>query len=142
MSKYGVFSGSHFPKFGLNTGQYGPEKTPYLDIFHALNVSLTIILLAALRKDKFFPFCQQGGFQTAPYDRDKLQELINYINFVGVEQGFSLRKLINFCFREKRKLAVFKISELDEKQVQGMVQYQLPFTYIGKQVATEWTPAM
>ena len=23
-----------FPLFGLNTGKYGPEKTPYLDIFH------------------------------------------------------------------------------------------------------------
>ena len=24
-----------FPVFGLNTGKYGPEKTPYLDTFHA-----------------------------------------------------------------------------------------------------------
>ena len=29
MSKYGVFSGP-------NTGKYGPEKTPYLDTFHAV----------------------------------------------------------------------------------------------------------
>ena len=28
MSKYGVFSGPYFPVFGLNTGKYGPEKTP------------------------------------------------------------------------------------------------------------------
>ena len=35
-SKYGVFSGPYFPKFGLNTGKYGPEKTPYLDTFHAV----------------------------------------------------------------------------------------------------------
>ena len=34
--KYGVFSGPYFPVFGLNTGKYGPEKTPYLDTFHAL----------------------------------------------------------------------------------------------------------
>ena len=33
MSKYGVISGSYFPVFGLNTGKYGPEKTPYLDSF-------------------------------------------------------------------------------------------------------------
>ena len=33
MSKYGVFSGLHFPVFGLNTGKYGPEETPYLDTF-------------------------------------------------------------------------------------------------------------
>ena len=37
MSKYGVFSGPYFSVFGLNTRIYGPEKTPYLDIFHAAN---------------------------------------------------------------------------------------------------------
>ena len=49
MSKYGVFSGPYFPAFGLNTerysvfspdaGKYRPEKTPYLDPFHAVNYS-------------------------------------------------------------------------------------------------------
>ena len=34
--KYGVFSGPYFPVFGLNTGKYGPEKTSYLDTFHAV----------------------------------------------------------------------------------------------------------
>ena len=34
--KYGVFSGPYFPVFGLNTGEYGPENTPYLDNFHAV----------------------------------------------------------------------------------------------------------
>ena len=38
VSKYGVFSGPYFPVFGLNTGKYGPEKTPYLDTFHAIRV--------------------------------------------------------------------------------------------------------
>ena len=37
-SKYGVISGPHFPIFGLNTGKYGPEITPYLDTFHAVIV--------------------------------------------------------------------------------------------------------
>ena len=32
MSKYGVF-------FGPNAGIYGPEKTPYLDTFHAAKVN-------------------------------------------------------------------------------------------------------
>ena len=36
MSKYGVISGQYFPIFGLNTGKYGPEITPYLDTFHAV----------------------------------------------------------------------------------------------------------
>ena len=30
------FSGPLFPVFGQNTGKYGPEKTPYLDNFHAV----------------------------------------------------------------------------------------------------------
>ena len=36
MSKYGVFSGPYFPVFSPNTGKYGPEKTPYLNSFHAV----------------------------------------------------------------------------------------------------------
>ena len=32
MSKYGDFSGPYFPAFG-------PDKTPYLDTFHAVNIS-------------------------------------------------------------------------------------------------------
>ena len=37
-SKNGVLSGSYFPVFWLNTGKYWPEKTPYLDTFHAVSV--------------------------------------------------------------------------------------------------------
>ena len=33
--KYGKFCGPYFPVIGLNIGKYGPEKTPYLDNFHA-----------------------------------------------------------------------------------------------------------
>ena len=36
LSKYGVISVPYFPVFGLNTGKYGPEITPYLDTFHAV----------------------------------------------------------------------------------------------------------
>ena len=44
--KYGVISGPYFSVFGLNaeiyfstnTGKCGPEITPYLDTFHAVNV--------------------------------------------------------------------------------------------------------
>ena len=31
-----VYSGQYIPVFGLNTGKYGPEITPYLDTFHAV----------------------------------------------------------------------------------------------------------
>ena len=36
VSKYGVFSDPCFPVCSPNTGKYGPEKTPYLDTFHAV----------------------------------------------------------------------------------------------------------
>ena len=58
MSRYGVFSGPYFPifglntdiygvnlKFGRNTGKYGPEKTPYLDIFYTVKISPRILFL-------------------------------------------------------------------------------------------------
>ena len=34
--KFRGFSGPYFPVFELNTGKYGPEKTPYLDTFHTV----------------------------------------------------------------------------------------------------------
>ena len=40
MSKYGVTSGPYFPVFSPNTGNYGPEITPYLDTFHAVILSM------------------------------------------------------------------------------------------------------
>ena len=42
VSKCGVFSGPYFPVFRLNTGKYGPEKTPCLDTFHAMKISLLL----------------------------------------------------------------------------------------------------
>ena len=39
MSKYGVFSGPYFPVFGLNTGTYGPENTPFLDTLYLIVIS-------------------------------------------------------------------------------------------------------
>ena len=59
VSKCGVFSGPCFPVFGLNTEIYGdlispnvekyrPEKTPYLDNFHAMNVTGSAFQLAEI----------------------------------------------------------------------------------------------
>ena len=36
VSEYEVISGPYFPIFSPNTGQYGPEKTLYLDTFHGV----------------------------------------------------------------------------------------------------------
>ena len=40
-SKCGVISGLYFSVFGLNTGTYGPEITPYLDSFQAECLTIT-----------------------------------------------------------------------------------------------------
>ena len=49
VSKYGFFSGLYI---GLNTGKYGPGKTPCLDIFHAVQKSPAM----QARKIKIFFF--------------------------------------------------------------------------------------
>ena len=46
VSKYGVFSGPYLSTkylslFSPNAGKYGPEKTPYLDTFHAVQSTQT-----------------------------------------------------------------------------------------------------
>ena len=53
MSKYGVISGQYFPIFGLNTGKYGPEITPYLDTFHAVQLCKDY-MLQFLKKLKLY----------------------------------------------------------------------------------------
>ena len=37
--KYEVTSGPYFPVFSLNIGKYRPEITPYLDTFHAVDLT-------------------------------------------------------------------------------------------------------
>ena len=51
------FSGQYFPVFSPNTGKYGPEKTPYLDTFHAVYVIglQRLIVSVAYRKRKKSP---------------------------------------------------------------------------------------
>ena len=55
MSKYRVTSGPYFPVFGLNTGKYVPEITPYLETFHAvediLDTEFTLELNAGQSKN-------------------------------------------------------------------------------------------
>ena len=55
MSKYGVFPDPYFPIFSPNTGKYGPEKTPYLDTFHALQAAEKLMLM---EKEKGRVYCK------------------------------------------------------------------------------------
>ena len=44
VSKYGVISGPYFPVFSPNVEKYGPDITPYLETFHAVDVSYGFVL--------------------------------------------------------------------------------------------------
>ena len=48
VSKYGVFSGQYFPVSSPSAGKYGPEKTPHLKTFHAVNKLLDNLALLML----------------------------------------------------------------------------------------------
>ena len=52
VSNYGVFSGQHFLVFSPNTEKCGPEKIPYLDIFHAVLLLLSMSQSSAKSKPK------------------------------------------------------------------------------------------
>ena len=60
MSKYRVFSGPYFPVFRPKTGYYGPEKTPYLDTFHAVTNThcfLHVVSKTSIRWSKLNCIC-------------------------------------------------------------------------------------
>ena len=40
--EYGVSSDPYFPVFSPNTGKCGPEKTPYLDTFHEVQINIDV----------------------------------------------------------------------------------------------------
>ena len=46
VSKHGVFSGPYFPVFG-------PEKTPYLDTFHAVYVRFILLFFLLIDTPEF-----------------------------------------------------------------------------------------
>ena len=123
MSKYGVFSGPYFPVFGVNTGNYGPEKTPYLDIFHAiLEMHSLSNIDAEVYSDpcqtfKMEPFCEnsqrikpqvsaninvfQVGHLPGPYFTHQFvnSPIYSYLKcyfFSNFDQGFVIRKRNNW----------------------------------------------
>ena len=69
-----VFCGPNFPVFGLNTVKYAPKKTPYLDTFQT--VSLSVIKISSVSESvrnilDFNNFAKTGKLQR------KLQENFN-----------------------------------------------------------------
>ena len=71
VSKYEIFFGPYFPVFGLNTGKYRPEKTLYLDTFHAVEA---LGKSTAKWKDsaKFYEYEQEIGWSITKLDNKTL----------------------------------------------------------------------
>ena len=112
--KYGVISSPYFPVFGLNTGKYGPEITPFLDTFHAvilptdtlrnkpwvkskchykqvLNIALVLI---ALHKKTFFQILQ--------WQEDYGMYICWIQTFCLLLKNHTLEKMIKSCQKQSR----------------------------------------
>ena len=61
--KYGVFSGRYFPVFSPNAGKYGPEKTLYLDTFHAMTGFWMHFWKILITYFLWYTFCKTTLFQ-------------------------------------------------------------------------------
>ena len=53
LSKYDVVSVYYFPVFGLNTGKYRPEITPYLNTFHTVSKTEGNVFRTVLTGQKY-----------------------------------------------------------------------------------------
>ena len=120
MSKYGVCSGRYFPVFGLNTGRYGPEKTPDLDTFHAVHPSIILIKKHKERANSSFVF--------EIVIKEKIEKLVTNLNIRKTVQsndipiklvkdfGYLLSKYIatsiNRCIAEGTFINAFKKAEV------------------------------
>ena len=86
--KYGVISGPYFHVFSPNTGKYGPEITPYLDTFHAVNFVSKYQKILSKACNFYLAF-----FQTWLVWNSKLNLLP-----MCVSKSFSLFSLLNVIF--------------------------------------------
>ena len=81
MFKCGVFSGPHFPVFGLNKGKYRSEKTPYLDIFAQCSFGKYIInngrTYHVPSSPRAFGFAPASKSNSAYFDLGNLHAYIN-----------------------------------------------------------------
>ena len=70
MSKCGVIiSGPYFSVFGiLYTGKYGPEITPYLDTFHAVEIFFQLYHVTENLKTTLDPFARCSNKSGAKED--------------------------------------------------------------------------
>ena len=108
ISKYGVFSGPHFPAFRLNTERYvarmrentDQKKTTYLDTFHTVK-HISIQRLSFVKLFKFaniIIFSGQTCYTTPVTDKELRGKFLKLFNFFG--------KLKFWSFRTKTKYEI------------------------------------
>ena len=106
VSKYGVVSGPYFPAFGLtmylslfspNAGKYGPEITPYLDTFHAVDWSHSKFV-SRIEKSGALPVVAhihtQGFLLKSSYGQ-KLSVLWSKVSFINISYSILIQSTTN-----------------------------------------------
>ena len=104
MSKFGVFSGPYFPAFSPNKGKYRPENTPYLDIFHAVQVSS---LKSAHEKESF---CSDFIFENKLWGSTNLHTGILQVLDIKINQKSGFLSFNRFSFKFDLVLVKFFLS--------------------------------
>ena len=83
VSKYRVFCGPYIPVLGLNSEKYGPEKTPYLETFHAVYSMFTVWTFHCKENKhdeyrgedcmkKYFEFLREPTMNTDNFEKKKM----------------------------------------------------------------------
>ena len=120
MSKYGVFSGP-------NTGKYGPEKTLYLDIFHAVySLHKNEVFLVQCTDFITFIFSSSASKNSHRRCSKTLAALKTFVTFKDKHPCWSLF-LINFIKKilQHRRLTV-NIAKFLRVPIWSNISEQLP----------------
>ena len=107
------FSGPNLPVFGLNTGKYGPQKTPYFNTFHTVSMSNSSYFSHTSSNCGIFYFCMQkcrlmSEFRMLHYSwikasaKNKVQRVIQEImrtfkTLMLKWSMFNIQRLKNIC---------------------------------------------
>ena len=123
LSKYGVFSSPYFPVFSPNTGKYGPEITPYLDNFHAVNASTIVINIGESNTKTWYnPFSTVKSYLKESFTLTRLWALlcidcVNLTNLSSRRSFLKTQQIISLWVRSKA------FSELVNAKNRSFVSY-------------------
>ena len=91
MSKYRVISGPYFSVFSPNIGKYGPEITPYMDTFYALNLLIIFWWMLDLNSHRLTSWaCYRSNHPEIFHEIDVFK---NFAKFTGKH----LYQSLEFC---------------------------------------------